>query len=84
MTQQNLHKGHDLLMEVSMPSSSKYGKHYTSDEINSIFAPSKSTFDSIHDWLESAGIQAEKISQSVNKQWMQIVSGGLNHESIFF
>jgi hypothetical protein len=27
--------------------------------------------DAVHEWLVSAGVTVEKISQSVNKQWMQ-------------
>lgn len=37
-----------------------------------MFAPSQTTVDVVRDWLEAAGIAAEKISQSVNKQWMQL------------
>ncbi|KAF8855369.1 subtilisin-like protein [Acephala macrosclerotiorum] len=72
MTQSNLDKGHDLLMEVSTPGSTKYGKHYTAEEVADIFAPAQATVDAIHEWHVSAGIAAEKISQSVNKQWMQL------------
>ena len=33
LTQNNLDRGHDLLMEVADPSSDKYGKHYTQKEV---------------------------------------------------
>ena len=36
-----------------------------------IFAPSKATVETVRGWLESAGIEANRISQSVNKQWLQ-------------
>ncbi|KUJ16192.1 subtilisin-like protein [Mollisia scopiformis] len=72
MTQSNLDKGHDLLMEVSTPGSAKYGKHYTAEEVTEIFAPSQATVDAVREWLVSAGFAAEQISQSVNKQWMQL------------
>lgn len=70
MTQRNLDKGHDMLMDVSRHDSPKYGKHYTADEIEDIFAPSKDTVDAVSAWLRSVGIQG--FGQSVNKQWMQV------------
>ena len=47
-----------------------------------IFAPSQSTVDAIRDWLVSAGVAAEKISQSANKQWMQFDASALDLESL--
>ena len=69
LTQRNLDYGHDLLMEVSTPGSSRYGKHYSAEEVVDLFAPSKDTVDSVSKWLEDAGIT--RFSQSTNKQWMQ-------------
>jgi tripeptidyl-peptidase I len=51
--------------------SPKYGRYYTAEEVVEIFAPSQATVNPVREWLVSAGIPAEKISQSVNKQWMQ-------------
>ncbi|TVY83605.1 Tripeptidyl-peptidase sed1 [Lachnellula suecica] len=82
MTQSNLDKGHDLLMEVSKHDSPKYGKHYSAEEVADIFAPSQSSVDAIREWLESAGIAAESISQSVNKQWMQFDASVFDLESL--
>ncbi|KAL2070575.1 hypothetical protein VTL71DRAFT_13601 [Oculimacula yallundae] len=82
MTQSNLDKGHDLLLEVSHPTSKKYGQHYSAEEVADIFAPSQKTVDAVHEWLVSAGIAAEKISQSVNKQWMQVDASVLDLESL--
>ena len=33
LTESNLHKGDDILMEVSDPTSDKYGKHLTAQEV---------------------------------------------------
>lgn len=71
MSQQNLDRGHDLLMEVSDPESPKYGKHYTADEVADIFAPSEHTVEQIKSWLHESGVHAERVSHSVNKQWLQ-------------
>jgi tripeptidyl-peptidase-1 len=47
-----------------------------------IFAPSQTTVDAVRDWLISAGIAAERISQSVNKQWMQFDASTIELESL--
>lgn len=51
--------------------SPRYGKHYTVEEIHDIFSPSEESVDAVRAWLESAGIAPERVSQSVNKQWLQ-------------
>lgn len=70
MTQSNMDQAHSMLMDVSDPSSSRYGRHYTADEVTELFKPSPSTFDQIGEWLKAAGVN--HFSHSVNKQWMQL------------
>ena len=36
-----------------------------------MFAPKQESVDTVREWLESSGIEPHRISQSVNKQWMQ-------------
>ena len=55
----------------SDPSSPRYGQHYTTEQVHELFAPRKDTVDKVREWLQSSGIEADRISQSVNKQWMQ-------------
>jgi tripeptidyl-peptidase-1 len=38
--------------------------------------------DAVYEWLVSAGVTAEKISQSVNKQWMQFDASASDLESL--
>ncbi|KAI4154970.1 MAG: hypothetical protein LQ340_001318, partial [Diploschistes diacapsis] len=71
LTQSNLHKGDDLLMEVSRHDSPKFGQWYSAEEVIELFAPAKKSVDTVRNWLESAGVEAHRISQSANKQWMQ-------------
>ncbi|KAF4237496.1 hypothetical protein CNMCM8980_006955 [Aspergillus fumigatiaffinis] len=71
LTQSNLDRGHDLLMEVSDPRSSRYGQHLSVEEVHDLFAPSQETVDNVRAWLESEGISASRISQSFNKQFLQ-------------
>ncbi|GAB1208348.1 hypothetical protein APSETT445_007096 [Aspergillus pseudonomiae] len=75
LTQSNLDRGHDLLMEVSTPGSHQYGDHLTVDEVHDLFAPSQDSVDSVRSWLESAGIAPDRITQSTNKQWLQFDAG---------
>lgn len=39
LTQNNLDKGHDWLMDVSHPQSKSYGKHWSAEDIANTFAP---------------------------------------------
>lgn len=55
----------------SNPVSPKYGQHYTVEEIHDIFAPQQNTIETVSNWLQESGIAAHRISQSVNKQWLQ-------------
>ncbi|KAI1325715.1 putative alkaline serine protease AorO [Xylariaceae sp. FL0255] len=71
MVQNNLEKGHEMLMEVSHPDSEKYGQWYEAKEIVDIFAPSKETIDAVRGWLHDAGVEAHRITLSANKQWLQ-------------
>ncbi|KAJ5604369.1 hypothetical protein N7510_009523 [Penicillium lagena] len=71
LTQSNLDHGHDLLMDVSDPFSPNYGQHLSVEEVHDLFAPAKDSVDGVRSWLEESGIPADRISQSVNKQWIQ-------------
>lgn len=71
LKQSNLEKGPTLLDEVSNPGSPKYGQHYTVEKIHEIFAPQPNTVETVSAWLQDSGIAADRISQSVNKQWLQ-------------
>ncbi|KAJ5273032.1 hypothetical protein N7478_008157 [Penicillium angulare] len=71
LVQNNLESGHDLLMEMSNPASGHYGKHMSEADIHDMFAPSDESVDNVRSWLESSGIAPHRISQSVNKQWIQ-------------
>jgi tripeptidyl-peptidase-1 len=39
--------------------------------VHDLFAPAKDSVDGVRSWLEESGIPADRISQSVNKQWIQ-------------
>lgn len=44
-------------------------------EVHDLFAPSDESIDTVRSWLESFGIAKNRISQSVNKQWIQFDAG---------
>ncbi|KAH8817290.1 peptidase S8/S53 domain-containing protein [Xylogone sp. PMI_703] len=71
LKQSNLDKAMDYLLEVSDPRSSKYGKHYTAEQVSSIFEPANDTVEAVKAWLIAAGIPEGTISQSSNKGWIQ-------------
>ncbi|KAK5111656.1 Tripeptidyl-peptidase sed1 [Meristemomyces frigidus] len=83
LTQSSLDQGYDLLMKVSHSDSEHYGKHYTVEEVTDIFAPASEAVGSVRGWLESAGIEASRISQSVNKQWLQFDAKSSEAENLF-
>lgn len=58
------------LMEVSHPSSAKYGQHWTSDEIIAAFSPPEETVETVASWLIQSGIAKERITHSQNKAWL--------------
>ncbi|CAK7270744.1 hypothetical protein SEPCBS119000_004243 [Sporothrix epigloea] len=71
LKQRNVDGGHNKLMAISDPSSSEYGKHMTSEEVIAFFAPHRTTVEVVVDWLTTAGIHIDRISQSANRQWIQ-------------
>jgi tripeptidyl-peptidase-1 len=61
------HKPHS-----SDPDSKSYGQFYSAEDVHDLFAPAKERVNAVKTWLTKAGIKAERISQSVNKQWIQL------------
>ncbi|KAL4778008.1 Pro-kumamolisin, activation domain-containing protein [Aspergillus varians] len=58
-------------IEYSNPTSPRYGEHLSADEVHDLFAPSDESVDQVLAWLESEGISGDRVSQSVNRQWIQ-------------
>ena len=70
LKQSNLHRLDDYLMEVSHPSSEKYGSHWSAKKVAETFAPSRATVDAVKAWLETAGISGERVEQSQSLGWL--------------
>lgn len=67
LTQRNLDKGEEYLMDVSDPKSENYGKHWSINQIAETFAPSSETVDEVSKWLSEAGIS---FKQSKGLNWL--------------
>ncbi|KAG4026987.1 hypothetical protein MFRU_034g00470 [Monilinia fructicola] len=82
LAQRNLEKGHDLLMDVSHPKSSNYGKHWTAEQVDEMFAPSEETIDIVRNWLIDSGIAASRIVHSDTKGWYAFDATTIELESL--
>lgn len=72
LTQQNVQNLEDMLMAISHPDSSEYGKHWTPQQVVDTFAPAEETVRKVVGWLKESGFSTEKIKMSANKGWLQI------------
>lgn len=72
LKQRNLHLGAQFLDEVSNPRSSKYGQHWTADDIIDMFSPSEESADEVTSWLADSGFAPERINQHANKGWIEV------------
>ncbi|KAF3906894.1 Aorsin [Orbilia brochopaga] len=57
LTQENLHIGEELLLQVSHPDSPAYGKHWTAEQIRAKFTPSEERYTAVSLWLRHSGIR---------------------------
>ncbi|KLO11791.1 subtilisin-like protein [Schizopora paradoxa] len=74
LTQSNLHRIEEMLLDVSHPESPNYGKHYKPEQIVDTFAPSDMTVDAVKAWLIDSGFSDDRLSLSVSKGWLQVAN----------
>lgn len=70
LTQSNLDKAEEYLMDISHPESPNFGQHWSAQKIAETFAPSQESVDSVMYWLESSGIHPKRISKSQSLGWL--------------
>ncbi|MCJ1484230.1 hypothetical protein MMC06_004398 [Schaereria dolodes] len=70
LTQGNIEKLEDYLMEVSHPESEKFGEHWSAKQVAETFQPTRETLDTVVEWLTSSGIDPERISRSQSLGWL--------------
>ncbi|KAL3963207.1 hypothetical protein ACCO45_000211 [Purpureocillium lilacinum] len=71
LTQRNVERGMDLVMEVSDPDSPSYGKYYTRDQIRDLFAPTDESVSTVKRWLVESGIPESAILVPRSKTWVR-------------
>ncbi|KAG6829789.1 hypothetical protein H0H92_003444 [Tricholoma furcatifolium] len=72
LTQQNLDRIDDMLMDVSHPDSPAYGQHWSPSKVLETFAPSGDTISAVANWLTGAGISRERLRLSLSKGWIDL------------
>ncbi|KAE9366063.1 hypothetical protein N431DRAFT_517109 [Stipitochalara longipes BDJ] len=70
LTQSNLDRADEFLMDVSHPESPNYGKHWSAKKVAETFAPSQESYSSVLDWLAEHEISAKHIKQSQSLSWL--------------
>ncbi|ATY65820.1 alkaline serine protease [Cordyceps militaris] len=74
MKQKNIENMMNYVLEVSDPTSAKYGQHYNQAQVDALFAPDDQAINSVKDWLVRSGIAARSINLSRNKAWVRFES----------
>ena len=70
LTQSNLHRAEEFLMDVSHPDSPNYGKHWTPAQIAETFAPKQETIDLVMEWLAVEGIHPSRSKLASGRHWI--------------
>lgn len=72
LTQSNLDRADEFLMDVSHPESPNFGKHWSAKKIAETFAPSEEAVTSITNWLADYGIHSDRVKQSQSLNWIHV------------
>lgn len=83
LTQSNLHRAEEYILDVSDPSSPNFGKHWSAEKVANTFAPTKKTHDEVTYWLVKFGIDANRHSYSVGRNWIQFNATVAETELLF-
>jgi tripeptidyl-peptidase-1 len=70
LTQSNLHRAEEFLMDVSHPTSKNYGKHWTPQQVAETFAPAQESVDLVMEWLELEGIHPTRTRLANGRHWI--------------
>ncbi|KAJ6437187.1 protease S8 tripeptidyl peptidase I [Purpureocillium lavendulum] len=71
LTQRNVERGMDLVMEVSDPESPSYGKYYSRDQIHDLFSPTDESVSKVTQWLVDSGVPGSTIVVPRSKTWVR-------------
>lgn len=57
---------------VSDVSHARYGHHLSVEQVNALVAPKDESFDLVHEWLASFGIEPAHLTYSAAKDWIKV------------
>lgn len=72
LKQSNLDKLESALWEVSTPSSPKYGRHWSFEEVGAFTAPASAARDTVENWLVANGIPASAMTWTPYNSWLRV------------
>ncbi|KAF3014047.1 hypothetical protein E8E14_011471 [Neopestalotiopsis sp. 37M] len=81
LTQSNLDRAEEYLLDISHPKSPNYGKTWSSDEVIAAFQPSETAVQAVREWLASNGII--EVTHSDNKGWLAFDAPAAKVEELF-
>ncbi|KAG0651975.1 Sedolisin-A [Hyphodiscus hymeniophilus] len=84
ISQTNLDVGHERLMEISDPTSDRFGQHMSAKEVGELFRPSSESIESVRDWLNSSGIDTDRHQVSAGQGWLKFEATILELESLLY
>ena len=70
LSQKNLDRADEFLMDVSHPDSPNFGKHWTAKQVAETFAPSEEAVNSVLEWLAEYGVHGDRVKQSQGLNWI--------------
>lgn len=70
LSQSNLDRADEFLMDVSHPDSPNFGKHWSAKQVAEAFAPSEEAVNSVLAWLAEAGVLGDRVKQSQGLNWI--------------
>ena len=70
LSQSNLDRADEFLMDVSHPDSPNFGKHWSAKQVAETFAPSEEAVNSVLEWLAESGVIGDRVKQSQGLSWI--------------
>lgn len=80
--QRNLDYGHDMLIDISDPSSPNFAKHIAAQKVAEFCSPRRESVDAVSEWLTLASIGADRYSVSPGKSWIKFDASVKELESL--
>lgn len=72
LKQSNADRLFDQLIDVSDPTSSNYGKHWSQEQVSEYVRPEASTRSAVFNWLNDNGIDGSMIDETLGGEWLSV------------